>query len=73
MTSANENSYTLTGLQSGAFYQMYVTANSDYGEGDPSDVVTAKTYGKKTGLSKIDSVGPWCGCLWEWKTKEKCT
>lgn len=46
MTSANENSYTLTGLQSGAFYQMYVTANSDYGEGDPSDVVTAKTYGE---------------------------
>ncbi|XP_035230451.1 Down syndrome cell adhesion molecule-like protein Dscam2 isoform X2 [Stegodyphus dumicola] len=44
VTSANENSYTLTGLHGGAFYQLYVTANSDYGEGDPSDVVTVKTY-----------------------------
>ncbi|GFS52415.1 titin [Trichonephila inaurata madagascariensis] len=44
VTSPHENSYTLTGLHAGAFYQLYVTANSDFGEGDPSDVVTVKTY-----------------------------
>ncbi|XP_054724333.1 cell adhesion molecule DSCAM-like [Uloborus diversus] len=44
LTSSNENSYSLSGLQSGALYQLYVTATSDYGEGDPSDVVTVKTY-----------------------------
>ncbi|GFY47205.1 titin [Trichonephila inaurata madagascariensis] len=49
VTSPHENSYTLTGLHAGAFYQLYVTANSDFGEGDPSDVVTVKTYGKQRG------------------------
>ncbi|XP_071041345.1 cell adhesion molecule Dscam1 [Parasteatoda tepidariorum] len=44
VTSPTENSYTLTGLHSGSFYQLYVTANGEYGEGDPSDVVTVKTY-----------------------------
>ncbi|KAG8178103.1 hypothetical protein JTE90_017451 [Oedothorax gibbosus] len=44
VTSPLESSYTVTGLHSGAFYQLYVTANSDYGEGDPSDIVTVKTY-----------------------------
>ncbi|GIY09045.1 contactin-4 [Caerostris extrusa] len=36
VTSPQENSYTLTGLHGGAFYQLYVTANSDFGEGTPA-------------------------------------
>lgn len=47
VTSQSETSYTLNGLQSASLYQLYVTANSDYGEGDPSDVVTVRTYGNE--------------------------
>ncbi|GFU44724.1 down syndrome cell adhesion molecule, partial [Nephila pilipes] len=50
VTSPHENSYTLTGLHAGAFYQLYVTANSDFGEGDPSDVVTVKTYAENNNV-----------------------
>ncbi|CAL1281293.1 unnamed protein product [Larinioides sclopetarius] len=50
VTSPHENSYTLTGLHGGAFYQLYVTANSEFGEGDPSDVVTVKTYSENNNV-----------------------
>ncbi|GIY67330.1 titin [Caerostris darwini] len=50
VTSPHENSYTLTGLHGGAFYQLYVTANSDFGEGDPSDMVTVKTYAENNNV-----------------------
>lgn len=43
---ANANSYTLTGLQCGTRYQVYVSAFNQVGASQPSDAIPTKTLGQ---------------------------
>ncbi|XP_077487047.1 cell adhesion molecule Dscam1-like isoform X3 [Amblyomma americanum] len=38
------SSYTLSGLESGVLYQLYVSATNEYGTGDPSEIITVRTH-----------------------------
>ena len=40
------DSYTLTGLQCGTRYQVYVTAFNHVGASQPSDAIPTKTLGR---------------------------
>ncbi|XP_077540887.1 cell adhesion molecule Dscam1-like [Haemaphysalis longicornis] len=41
------SSHTVSNLESGVLYQLYVSANNEYGTGDPSEIITVRTH--KTG------------------------
>ncbi|KAH7936604.1 hypothetical protein HPB49_001639 [Dermacentor silvarum] len=38
------SSYTVSGLESGVLYQLYVSATNEYGTGDPSEIITVRTH-----------------------------
>ena len=50
------DSYTLTGLQCGTRYQVYVTAFNHVGASQPSDAIPTKTLGRGEGVG-----GDGCG------------
>lgn len=43
---ADADSYTLTGLQCGTRYQVYVSAFNHVGVSEPSDTIPTKTLGR---------------------------
>ncbi|XP_070395111.1 cell adhesion molecule Dscam1-like isoform X2 [Dermacentor albipictus] len=41
---SRSSSYTVSGLESGVLYQMYVSSTNEYGTGDPSEIITVRTH-----------------------------
>ncbi|KAL3180811.1 hypothetical protein MRX96_037233 [Rhipicephalus microplus] len=41
---SRSSSYTVSGLESGVLYQLYVSATNEYGTGDPSEIITVRTH-----------------------------
>ncbi|XP_022240087.1 Down syndrome cell adhesion molecule-like protein Dscam2 [Limulus polyphemus] len=53
---SNRKTYTFHGLQCGQRYQFYIVAHNSAGKGEPSDVLSAKTYGAAAKAPEIDSL-----------------
>lgn len=51
ISESGTTSYSLTGLDSGFAYKIYVVAVNNFGMGDPSNIVTTKTDGTSNGVS----------------------
>ncbi|GFQ85147.1 down syndrome cell adhesion molecule-like protein 1 homolog, partial [Trichonephila clavata] len=43
IASSSKNRFTITGLESSTPYKIYITASNQYGNGEPSDILTVTT------------------------------